>query len=265
MAAGREPGRGGGGHAAQYVEAVRAAVQGGPGLVVAGLGRQVGQRGGRDVRDVRHHDVDPAAQRLGQRRVQVALVDVAAGRGQVAPRAAYRRGVGVRGVDGDRAGGRGHRGGQGAGAAAHVDDRGRGRAAGQQGHRLADQQRGAPARDEDARVDRDPQAAELRPPQQVLQRLAGDPAGDQRGQVGGGVRGGGEQARLVFGEDTTRGAQPLDDRHASRCYAGAPAGHQAQRSRMPSAARRSAMLASASRSRDLAVPSGMLSSSATCR
>ena len=79
-------------------QAVRAAVQGHPRLVVAGFRRQQPDLAGRHVGHVGQQDVHPAAQPGGQRPEQVALVDLPARGGQVAPGAAHRGRVDVGGV-----------------------------------------------------------------------------------------------------------------------------------------------------------------------
>src|SRR5437660_804418 len=62
-----------------------------------------------------------------------------------------------------------------------------------------------------SRVDRDAQAAELRPAKNVFQRLTGGAANHPRVQLGRRPRGGDEQPRLVLGEDAAGRAQPIDD------------------------------------------------------
>jgi hypothetical protein len=74
----------------------------------------------------------------------------------------------------------------------------------------ADQELGAAARYEDAGIHRDPQAAELGPAENVLERLAGGPPIHHGGQGGRCPRRGDEQLRLVLGEDTARGPEPGD-------------------------------------------------------
>ena len=142
------------------------AVQGEPRLVRPGLGRQQPDLPGRHVGHVGDQDGDPAAQPGGQRLVQVALVDVP---GHVLPGAAYGGRVEVGRVHVGPVHGRGHRGPDRARATAQVDDDvprpG-------QGDGLLDEELRAPARDEDAGRHGDPQAAELRPAQDVLKRQA---------------------------------------------------------------------------------------------
>jgi len=86
---------------------------------------------------------------------------------------------------------------------------GRGGPAGEGGG-PADQELGAAARYEDAGVHRYPQAAELRPAEDVLERLAGGPLVHHGGQGSRCPRRGDEQPRLVFGEDAARGPEPGD-------------------------------------------------------
>ena len=98
---------------------------------------------------------------------------------------AHRGRVDVSGVQFGLPQARDHRGADGARAAAQVNDdrprpgRGLARLAGLagEGDGLADEELGAAARDEDAGVDGDPQAAELGPADDVLERQAGRPAG----------------------------------------------------------------------------------------
>jgi hypothetical protein len=99
-------------------------------------------------------------------------------------------------------------------AAAREVDHGRspGAARGRQRGRAAGEQLGAPARYEDARIDRHPQPAELDPAEDVLQRQPRHPPphhARERVRRGGRVD---EQPRLVLGEHAARGAQLSDDR-----------------------------------------------------
>jgi hypothetical protein len=55
------------------------------------------------------------------------------------------------------------------------------------------------------------QAAELRPADDLLERQAGGALRDHRVQLGGCVRGVGEQPGLVLGEHAPGGAQPGDN------------------------------------------------------
>src|SRR3954469_1932561 len=103
-----------------------------------------------------------------------------------------------------RAEGGGHR----SRSAAEVDDDGAGRS---QGGGLLDQQLRTAPGDEHPGCHSDPQAPELRPPQQVLQRLAGDAASHETLQPGRRSRLGHQQAGLVLGEDAPGGAEPGDD------------------------------------------------------
>ena len=180
-----------------------------------GFRRQQRDLAGRDVGDVGGQHVHPPAQRAGQRIVQVALVHLAAGGGQVAPGAPHRGGIDVGGVQFGVPQGRGHRGAHRPRPAAQVEN----------DHRLpwpgglpAERDRdageilGAPARDEDAQVDGDPLPAELGPAEHLLERQPGDAPGHQGGEVGRGLRRRGEQLRLLLGENAARGAQRADDR-----------------------------------------------------
>jgi hypothetical protein len=76
---------------------------------------------------------------------------------------------------------------------------------------LLDQHLGAAARHEHSRPNGDPQPAELRPPEDHLERLARDPALDQRLEITAGRRGLAQQVRLVLREDAPRRPQTLDD------------------------------------------------------
>ena len=214
-AARREPLRCGGGHPAQQVQPVRAAVEGHARLVQPGFRRQQGDLAGRDVGDVGGQHVDPPAQRAGQRIVQVALVHLAGRGGHVAPGAPHRGRIDVGGVQLGVAQGRGHRGAHRPGPAAQVENDHRlprpGRLPAEH-DRDAGEIFGAPARDEDARVDGDPLAAELGPAEHLLERQPGDAPGHQVGEVGRGLRRRDEQLRLLLGEDAARGAQRADDR-----------------------------------------------------
>jgi hypothetical protein len=170
-----------------------------------------------DVRRVADQDADAAAQRPRQRAEQVALVDVAAGRLDVAPGARDRGRVDVGGVqlgrscgpsrgiaerDGDRQAKR-------AGAAAQVDDH-RVRLVSQRDRGLDEELAAAP-RHEHPGFHEDPQPAELRPADHQLERQAAGPPFDERVELGRAARGGREQPGLVFGEDAPGGAQPPHD------------------------------------------------------
>jgi hypothetical protein len=106
---------------------------------------------------------------------------------------------------GDR---RSHRGRDRPGSAAQVDDHRSGPGA---GDRLLGERFRAPAGHEDAGSHPDAQPAELRPPEHLLQRLPGHPAGDQPGERTGLVGRRQQQGRLVLGEDASRGAESGDD------------------------------------------------------
>ena len=70
---------------------------------------------------------------------------------------------------------------------------------------------GAAAGYEDSGVDLDPQAAELRPAEDVLDGKAGHSPVHHGGEVGRRPRRAHEQPRLVFGEDAAGGPEPGDD------------------------------------------------------
>ena len=74
-----------------------------------------------------------------------------------------------------------------------------------------DEELGAAAGHEDSRVHGDPQAAELRPAQDVLKGQAGHPPVHHGGQLGRGLGGRDEQPGLVLGEDTAGGPEPGGD------------------------------------------------------
>ena len=172
--AGGQPGRGGRGDAAQQRQPVGPAVESGPGLVLAGLGRHHRDRLGRDVRRVRDEQVDPPAQRRRQRVEQVADVGHPGVRRQVLPRARHRRRVHVHPVQGRHPGrGRRDRRADRPVAAAQVDHHRRPRA---HGERLLDQEAGPGPRHEHPRRDHQPQPAELRPAEDVLQWLPRHPS-----------------------------------------------------------------------------------------
>jgi hypothetical protein len=75
---------------------------------------------------------------------------------------------------------------------------------------LGDEQGCALPGHEYTRVDGDPQAAEVRPAEQLLERHAGDPGGDEPFELTGRSRRRHEQGRFVLGEHTTGSAQPGD-------------------------------------------------------
>ena len=219
VAARRQPQRRRGDHPPQDVEPVRATVERHPRLVDAGLRGQQPDRLGGDVGRVGDQDVDAAPQCGGQRLVEVALVHLTTGGGDVAAGAPHRGGVDVDGVQLDPVQGRDQRGAHRARAAAQVDDDGSwpgedlagvaGGTAGEGG--LADEELGAAAGYEDPGVHGDPQAAELRPAEDVFEGQAGDPPVHHGGEVGRRPRRGDEQPRLVLGEDTAGGPKPGDD------------------------------------------------------
>ena len=174
-------------HAPQYVQAVRPAIQCDQRLVRAGLWREEADLPGGDVRYVGGQDPDPASQQGGQRLVQVALVDAA---GDVAPGAADGGRIEVDGVHLCVRHGRGQRGGDGARAAAQVDDNGppardlggdglppewtrgvqRDGVPPEQQNSLLDKELGTASWHEDPGLHGDPQPAELGPAEDLLQR-----------------------------------------------------------------------------------------------
>ena len=210
MTAGCQPQWRGGGHPALDIEAVRATVEGHPWLMEAGLrGQQVDRPSG-NVGCVDDQNVDATPQRRGQRLVEVAFVDLT-GRGDVTAGAPHRGRVDVDCVQLDPGGGPGGRGQCGADrarAATQVNDNGTWPG---QGGGLVDEELGAAARDEDTGVHGDPQAAELRPAEEVFEGHAGGSPIHHGGDV---VRGAGcadEQPRFVLGEDTAGRPKPGDD------------------------------------------------------
>ena len=147
------------------------------------------------------------AQGRWQRVEQVALDDHAPGRRDVHPRAAYGGRVDVRGVQPHRPS-YGQGGPERTRAAAQVHHQGRPGTAVQQAFGLVDEQPGAVPRHEDAGLDDHPDPAELRPPDDVLQRLAGDPAGGHRRELLGGPGGVEQQRGLLLGEHAAGRAEP---------------------------------------------------------
>jgi hypothetical protein len=172
-------------------------------LVVARLPRHQRDRVGRHVRRVCDDDVHLSAETGGEHVVEVALED--AFRRQVAPGAGHRVRVHVDGPDLDTRHSRQHRRRDGAGPAAQVDDHIARRHERDDG---LDQQRGALARHEHTRRHGQPQPAELHPPEQLLQRLAGLAAYDERVELLGGRCRVGQQRCLVLGEDAPGRPQP---------------------------------------------------------
>ena len=207
-AAGGQPQRSLRGHPAQDVQAVAAAVQRHPWLVQPGLGRQQPDLPGGHVRHVGDQDVHAAVQRGGQRLEEVAGVDVGADRGEVAAGAGHRGGVDVGGVQLGGVQGGGERGAHRAGTAAQVDDH---RARRGEPNSLADQELGAAAGHEDAGIHGYPQAAEVRPADDLFQRQAGCPPVHHGGELRRRGGRGDEQLRLVLGEHAPGGPQPGDD------------------------------------------------------
>ncbi len=80
-----------------------------------------------------------------------------------------------------------------------------------EGHGLADEELGPAAGHEDAGVHGYPQAAELRPADDMLEWQAAGAPVHHRGEVGLGPCRRDEQPRLVLGEDTAGGAELGDD------------------------------------------------------
>ena len=229
MPAGCQPSGRSGGHPAQYVEPVRAAVEGRPRLVRPRLGREEANLRRRHVGHVGGQDRDPAAQPGGQCLEQVTLVDAAAGK--VLPGAADRGRVDVGGVHL----GPFHGGGQGradrARAAAQVDNHGTrpghgfpGGSGGvvppEQQSSLLDEELGTPPRHEHTRRHGDPQAAEPGPAENLLQRQAGGALADHDVEFGRCPGGSDEEPRLVLGEHAAGRAQPGDDNGIRHSYPG---------------------------------------------
>ncbi len=131
----------------------------------------------RDVRRVADHHVDAAVE-LGERRGEVAPPQLDTGAGEVALGPGVRRGVDLDGVHGGVRSLVGDRPRDRAGAGAEVDDHGCVELAGPV-DRPAGEQLGLGAGHEDARADRELDVPEVGRPGEVLQRLAGRPAGDQ--------------------------------------------------------------------------------------
>jgi len=198
-------------HPPQQVESVRAAVQRHQRLVRPGFRGQKPDLPGRHVGDVGDQNTDPAPQPGGQRLVQVTLVDMpvkACETGCVSPGAAHGGRVDVHRVHLGLVHGRDQRGAYRARATAQVDDdiAGTGESGG-----LPDEELGAATRDEDPGLHGDPQAAELRPAEDVLQgQASGSPVNHGVKFVRGSCRGD-EQPGFVLGEDTAGRPEPSDD------------------------------------------------------
>jgi hypothetical protein len=141
--------------------------------------------------EVHATDVDPAAQVRRQRFEEVSLVDVAVR--QVLPGAVDRRGIDVGRVHLDERHLLEDRRGDRTRSAAQLD---RDPGGPQPCDRLGGEQLRALPRHEHPGPYDDPQVGELRPPEHPLQRLAGDPAGDERLEVAALLH---EQPRLVLG------------------------------------------------------------------
>ena len=187
-------------------EPVGPAVERGPVLVVAGLGRHQADRPARHVRRVDDQHVDPAAQAAGSASYRSPSRTRSGGR---LPRAQATASGSTSAAQTSRPATRAARAAADRpGPAAQVDHHG---ARVQQRRGTLDQQRGAAAGDEDAGRHRDPQAAELGVPQQQLQRGARDPVPDQPLELGGRRGRGDEQRRLLLGEHAAGGAQPRHD------------------------------------------------------
>ena len=170
---------------------------------------------------------------------------MAAGRGEVAAGAAHRGGIDVRGVQLGGVQGGGERGAHRAGTAAQVDDH---RAWRGELNGLADQELGPAAGHEDTGIHGYPQAAEVRPADDLFQGQAGCPPVHHGSELRRRRGRGDEQLRLILGEHATGGPQPGDDggpgnrgrgdRHEGAWYPGqrAPGPRRANRSRQPRAA-----------------------------
>lgn len=213
MAVGGEPARRLCRDRAEHLQAVPAAVERGPRLVVTRLGGQESDLFARHVGGVADQDADPATQALRQRTEQVALVHLPAGRLDIAPGAPDGGRVEVGGVQFRRApprpaqsrgGGQAER----AGAAAQVDNH---RVVGRERDRGLDEELASAPGDEHAGVHEDAQTAEIRPADDLLERQAGGALRDHRVQFGGRVRGVCEQPGLLFGEHASGSPQPRDD------------------------------------------------------
>ena len=178
-----------------------------------GLGGQQRDLVGRHVGHVRHQHVHLAAQGRWQRRVEVALQD-AAQVPDVATRARHRGRLDVGGVQLDPRDGPRHHHPEAARTAAQVDHdrRTTGRDRPRQGDRLARQQLGAPPGHEHAGVQGDPQPAELRPADHLLQRVTRAACRDHPGELVGTVGRADQQVGLVLGEHAPGRPQPLDHR-----------------------------------------------------
>jgi len=199
--------------AADVVEAVGAAEQRDVGLVVGPVGEQPAGVVGH-VRGHRREHVDAAGEVVGQGGEAVAEVRTRPRVvGQVGTRVREGGGVVVAGVHlgvGAPGGhGRGDR--RDPGVRLHEDGPGAPR---ERLERAACQEARALAGDEDARPDREPSAAELDPADDVLQRLARDPAVDEAVErwSAGAVGGLAEERGLLLGVHAPGGAQPGDER-----------------------------------------------------
>jgi hypothetical protein len=207
------------GHPPLDVKPVRAAVECHPRLVYASLRGQQPDRIGGYVGRIGDQDVNAAPQRSGQRLVEVTFVYLTAD-GDVAAGAPHRGGVDIDGMQLDPAQVHEQRGANCARAAAQVnddsswlDERLAGGAGSQadEGGGLADQEFGAAAGYEDSRVHGYPQAAELRPAEDMFEGQAGGSLAHHGGKVGWRPRRGDEQPRLVLSKDAASGPKPGDD------------------------------------------------------
>jgi hypothetical protein len=97
------------------------------------------------------------------------------------------------------------------GSAAEINDNHRLRLIRQERQGFRHQQPGAPSRNEDAGGNQDLQPREFRPPQDVLQGDTFHPAPDIDGELRGTGCFSQQEARLVFGKDTTGGPQCSDN------------------------------------------------------
>ncbi|MNW56929.1 hypothetical protein D3C74_346880 [compost metagenome] len=225
MTARGEPGRGVGGDPSVHVEPVGAPVERDPGLVQPGLGGHGPDRFGRDVRGVDDEHVDPSSQLVGEGVVQVALMDLSM---KVPARAAHGRGVDVSGVQVDAGTGCAQHRPERTRAAAQVHDR---RVLRCDLHGGGREELRTPAGHEHRGLDEDPQAAELGPAEDLLEREPRDPARDHVVELGGGGRGGDDQVCLVLGEHAACGAEGEHDvrrghgeTHATTRWAGRAGG-----------------------------------------
>ena len=215
------------------VDAVSTAVERLAGLVVARLGRHVGDPVGRHVGRVGDEHVDPAAQVSREGVVEVALVERGpqvrwSARSRAPPGSGRPRGPRCPAPVRPRPE---RRHSTSRPRPVSVDCAGERRTV----DRRPGQQLGPAPRHEHARSDDQPSPEELDPAEHGLQRLTGDPAPDQvlersssrshartRGRLGGcSGRRRLEEGGLVLRPDASGGTEPLDDgrtRHASTTW-----------------------------------------------